>query len=108
VRVGVPLMVRLEPSAQVTVRFTIVSPLSAVVLQVYGPDGKACPEGRSIKMRLYEYRDDIVIEYISAELVSAVSGHEIAPVSGPELWIDLINEHAEPRCAVATFMLEKG
>ena len=79
-------MVRLEPSAQVTVRFTIVSPLCAVVLQVF-------PEGGEIKMRLYEYKDDIVIEYIGPESVAtprpvgAVHGttseYEISPIAGP-------------------------
>lgn len=94
------MLVNLAPRQQSTVRFAIKNPLSAIRISVL-------PEG-TVRVRLYEYRDDIVLEYIDAESSSFISGYEIDPVAGPELWIDLVNTSDAPRAVVASFILEKG
>lgn len=99
-RVGIPLMVNVPPKTQITVRFTIKNPLCALKLQVL-------PEG-GVRVKIYSYRDDIVIEYVDADSGVFVESREIDPVLGPELWLDLGNESDAQRCIIATFVLEKG
>lgn len=87
-----------------TSRFSIAHPLCALRVQgVPTPDHLA-----GVRVRLYEYRDDLVIEHLVVDATELTECKEIPPLTGPEIWIDIINGAACQRCVIATFTLEKG